>query len=114
MSEDAEREQGENEETPEAEAEHPEAAADEAPAEEQPAAEEPAADEQAEAPAAEEETETLFLSSANLRAFVREQPNSALALIGRVMAERTALRSFGISHFIVARKRAPQIGAVTS
>ena len=28
---------------------------------------------------ADEETETLFLSSANLRAFVREQPNRALA-----------------------------------
>ena len=40
---------------------------------------------------ADEETETLFLSSANLRAFVREQPNRALALIGQIMAERTAL-----------------------
>ena len=40
---------------------------------------------------ADEETETLFLSSANLRAFVREQPNRALVLIGQIMAERTAL-----------------------
>ena len=40
---------------------------------------------------ADEETETLYLSSANLRAFVREQPNRALALIGQIMAERTAL-----------------------
>ena len=40
---------------------------------------------------ADEETETLFLSSANLRAFVREQPNRALAVIGQIMAERTAL-----------------------
>ena len=40
---------------------------------------------------ADEETETLYLSSASLRAFVREQPNRALALIGQVMAERTAL-----------------------
>jgi CRP-like cAMP-binding protein len=40
---------------------------------------------------ADEETETLFISSANLRAFVREQPNRALALIGQIMAERTAL-----------------------
>src|ERR1043165_707091 len=40
---------------------------------------------------ADDETETLFLSSANLRAFVREQPNRALALIGQIMAERTAL-----------------------
>jgi CRP/FNR family cyclic AMP-dependent transcriptional regulator len=40
---------------------------------------------------ADEETETIFLSSANLRAFVREQPNRALALIGQIMAERTAL-----------------------
>lgn len=40
---------------------------------------------------ADAETETLFLSSANLRAFVREQPNHALALIGQIMSERTAL-----------------------
>ena len=40
---------------------------------------------------ADEETETLFLSSANLRAFVREQPNRALMVIGQIMAERTAL-----------------------
>ena len=40
---------------------------------------------------ADEETETLYISSANLRAFVREQPNRALALIGQIMAERTAL-----------------------
>ena len=31
---------------------------------------------------ADEETDTLFLSSAKLRAFVREQPTHALALIG--------------------------------
>ena len=37
------------------------------------------------------ETETLFLSTSALRAFVREQPSHALALIGQVMAERTAL-----------------------
>lgn len=36
-------------------------------------------------------TATLFLSSAKLRAFVREQPSHALALVGQVMAERTAL-----------------------
>jgi CRP-like cAMP-binding protein len=40
---------------------------------------------------ADEETETLYLSAANLRAFVREQPNRALVLIGQIMAERTAL-----------------------
>ncbi|MBA3671151.1 MAG: Crp/Fnr family transcriptional regulator [Gemmatimonadaceae bacterium] len=40
---------------------------------------------------ADEETETLFLSSAKLRAFVREQPTSALALIGQIMSERSAL-----------------------
>jgi CRP-like cAMP-binding protein len=40
---------------------------------------------------ADEETETLFLSSAKLRAFVREQPAHALVLIGQVLAERTAL-----------------------
>ena len=40
---------------------------------------------------ADEPTETLFLSSAKLRAFVREQPSHALALIGQVLAERTAL-----------------------
>ena len=37
------------------------------------------------------ETETLFLSSGKLRAFIREQPVSAMAVIGQVMAERTAL-----------------------
>ena len=40
---------------------------------------------------ADAETETLFLSSARLRAFVREQPAHALALIAQVMAERTSL-----------------------
>jgi CRP-like cAMP-binding protein len=40
---------------------------------------------------ADEEAETLFLSSLKLRAFVREQPMHALALIGQVMAERTTL-----------------------
>ena len=40
---------------------------------------------------ADEHTETLHLSGARFRAFVREQPQHALALIGQVMAERTAL-----------------------
>jgi CRP-like cAMP-binding protein len=40
---------------------------------------------------ADEETETLFLSSAKLRAFVREQPMHAMAVVGQVMAERTTL-----------------------
>jgi CRP-like cAMP-binding protein len=40
---------------------------------------------------ADDETETLFLSTPKLRAFVREQPTHALALIGQVMAERTSL-----------------------
>jgi CRP-like cAMP-binding protein len=40
---------------------------------------------------ADTETETLFLSSSKLRAFIREQPTYALAVIGQVMAERTAL-----------------------
>ena len=40
---------------------------------------------------ADEETDTLFLSTPKLRAFVREQPSHALALIGQVMSERTAL-----------------------
>jgi CRP-like cAMP-binding protein len=40
---------------------------------------------------ADEVTETLHLSSARFRAFVREQPQHALALVGQVMAERTAL-----------------------
>jgi CRP/FNR family cyclic AMP-dependent transcriptional regulator len=39
----------------------------------------------------DDETETLFLSTSKLRAFVREQPSHALALIGQVMAERTSL-----------------------
>lgn len=40
---------------------------------------------------ADDASETLFLSSAKLRAFVREQPSHALALIGQIMSERTAL-----------------------
>ena len=40
---------------------------------------------------ADEESETLFLSSARFRAYVREQPQAALTLINQLMAERTAL-----------------------
>ena len=40
---------------------------------------------------ADEATETLFLSTTKLRAFIREQPAHALAVVGQVMAERTAL-----------------------
>ena len=40
---------------------------------------------------ADEESETLFLSSARFRAFVREQPQHALILINQLMAERGAL-----------------------
>ena len=40
---------------------------------------------------ADEETETLFLSTAQLRAFIREQPLHALAVVSQVMAERTVL-----------------------
>jgi CRP-like cAMP-binding protein len=40
---------------------------------------------------ADDETATLYLSTSKLRAFIREQPGHALALIGQVMAERTAL-----------------------
>jgi CRP-like cAMP-binding protein len=40
---------------------------------------------------ADEESETLFLSSARYRAFVREQPQHALALMSQLMAERAAL-----------------------
>ena len=40
---------------------------------------------------ADEETETLYLSTAKLRAFVREQPTQALSLIGQVMGERVSL-----------------------
>ncbi len=40
---------------------------------------------------ADEATETLFLSTSKLRAFIREQPAHALAVVGQVMAERTAL-----------------------
>ena len=40
---------------------------------------------------AEEETETLFLSSARFRAFVREQPQHAIALMGQLLAERSSL-----------------------
>ena len=44
-----------------------------------------------EARADEAQTETLFMSSVRLRAFVREQPVHALALVGQAMAERTTL-----------------------
>ena len=40
---------------------------------------------------ADEESETLFLSSARFRAFVREQPQQSLVLVNQLMAERTAL-----------------------
>lgn len=40
---------------------------------------------------ADEETETLFLSSARFRSFVREQPQHALALVNQLMAERATL-----------------------
>jgi CRP/FNR family transcriptional regulator, cyclic AMP receptor protein len=40
---------------------------------------------------AEEESETLFLSTSRFRAFVREQPQHAIALVGQLLAERSAL-----------------------
>lgn len=40
---------------------------------------------------ADEESETLFLSTAQFRAFVREQPQHALALAQQMMAERAVL-----------------------
>lgn len=40
---------------------------------------------------ADEESETIFLSSAKYRAFVREQPQHALTLFAQLMAERSAL-----------------------
>jgi CRP/FNR family transcriptional regulator, cyclic AMP receptor protein len=40
---------------------------------------------------ADEESDTLHLSSARFREFVRERPNQALALIGQMVDERTAL-----------------------
>jgi len=40
---------------------------------------------------ADEESETLFLSSARFRAFVREQPQHCLSLINQLMAERSLL-----------------------
>jgi len=40
---------------------------------------------------AEEESETLFLSATRFRAFVREQPQHAIALVGQLLAERAAL-----------------------
>jgi CRP-like cAMP-binding protein len=40
---------------------------------------------------ADEESETLILSSARFRAFVREQPQHALILVNQLMAERSAL-----------------------
>ena len=40
---------------------------------------------------ADEEAETLFLSTARFRAFVREQPQHSLALISQLLAERASL-----------------------
>jgi len=40
---------------------------------------------------ADEESETLFLSSTKFRSFVREQPQHALTLMNQLMAERSAL-----------------------
>ena len=40
---------------------------------------------------ADDESETLFLSSVRFRAFVREQPQHALTLMNQLMAERAAL-----------------------
>jgi len=40
---------------------------------------------------ADDESETLFLSATRFRAFVREQPQHALALASQLMAERSAL-----------------------
>lgn len=40
---------------------------------------------------AETETETLFLSGAKFRAFVREQPHHAIAVFNQLMAERSVL-----------------------
>ncbi|MDB4885667.1 MAG: cyclic nucleotide-binding protein [Gemmatimonadetes bacterium] len=40
---------------------------------------------------ADEESDTLFLSTLKLRAFIREQPMHAMAVVGQVMAERTML-----------------------
>jgi CRP-like cAMP-binding protein len=39
----------------------------------------------------DDESETLFLSGARFRAFVREQPQRSLALVNQLMAERSAL-----------------------
>ena len=40
---------------------------------------------------ADEESDTLFLSSRRFRAFIREQPQDSLSLINQLMVERTAL-----------------------
>jgi CRP/FNR family transcriptional regulator, cyclic AMP receptor protein len=40
---------------------------------------------------ADEESETLFLSSGRFRAFLREQPQRSLTLVNQLMAERAAL-----------------------
>src|SRR4029079_2615669 len=40
---------------------------------------------------ADEESETLFLSSVRFRAFVREQPQNSLTLMNQLMAERASL-----------------------
>lgn len=40
---------------------------------------------------ADDQTDTLFLSTARLRSFLREQPQHAMAVVGQLMAERTTL-----------------------
>ncbi len=40
---------------------------------------------------ASEETETIFISGAQFRAFVRENPSQAINIIGQLMSERAAL-----------------------
>ena len=40
---------------------------------------------------ADEDTDTLFLSSLKLRAFIREQPQHAMSVVSQIMGERSAL-----------------------
>lgn len=40
---------------------------------------------------ADDESQTLFLSSSRFRSFVREQPQAALVLVNQLMAERTVM-----------------------
>lgn len=65
---------------------------------------------------AEDECETLYLSGVRFRAFVREQPQQALALIGQIMAERAELleRLHELATLSVEQRMLAAVGRLSS